>query len=140
MGGSVIDDAQERVISEFRAIDDPLGQYECLLGYAAALSPLDSDLKTDDNLVEGCQSRVWLSLDCDDGLFAMRADSDTLIIRGVLYLLGEVLSGQPCVEVARAELTFLERAELTATFDSARRKGVASVIAGIQRFAAAHAV
>ena len=134
-----IEERQDDIVADFLSIDDPLSQYEYLLEFAAALPALDEAPKTDENLVEGCQSQVWLVLEDRGGRLGLQADSDTLIVRGVLQLLVQVVDGQPLEDVAQATIDFPARADLMATFNDARRKGVGSIIATIKAFAAAHA-
>ena len=134
-----IEERQDDIVADFLSIDDPLSQYEYLLEFAAALPALDEAQKTDENLVEGCQAQVWLVLEDRGGRLGLQADSDTLIVRGVLQLLVQVVDGQPLEDVAQATIDFPARADLMATFNDARRKGVGSIIATIKAFAAAHA-
>ena len=89
-----IEERQDDIVADFLSIDDPLSQYEYLLEFAAALPALDEAQKTDENLVEGCQSQVWLVLEDRGGRLGLQADSDTLIVRGVLQLLVQVVDGQ----------------------------------------------
>lgn len=126
---------QDEIVQDFASIGDLLSQYEYLLEYAASLPVMENEEKSEKNLVEGCQSRVWLSMAVSDGRLSLRADSDTLIVRGILHLLINVLDGRRLDEVAKATIYFPEKAGLMATFDEARRKGIASVVASIRRFA-----
>ncbi|RDB63741.1 Fe-S metabolism protein SufE [Gordonibacter sp. 28C] len=131
-----IAELQDKIVDDFLAIGDPLSQYEYLLEFAASLPKLDAQNKIDENLVEGCQSRVWLILECKNDRLSLTADSDTLIVRGILNLLIEILDGQSCSEVAAADLYFLREANLMMTFNEARRKGIGSAIASIKAYAA----
>lgn len=134
-----IDEIQQQIIDEFASIGDPLSQYEYLLEFSAELPELPASDKTDDNLVKGCQSRAWLILGKRNGAISIKADSETLIIRGVLFLLIEALDGQPLAEVARADIRFLEDANLLDTFTASRRDGIHKVVESIASFACAHA-
>ena len=135
MQAQSINDIQDAIVAEFKSIDDPLFQYEYLLEYSGALNRLDDEMKRDEDLVEGCQSRVWLRLRVEDETFFMDADSDTLIVCGVLALIERVVNGQPGGEVAKADLYFLNDSDLMFTFDDTRRKGIGSVVAAIKEFA-----
>ncbi|MBQ3300936.1 MAG: SufE family protein [Eggerthellaceae bacterium] len=135
MQAQSINDIQDAIVAEFKSIDDPLFQYEYLLEYSGALNRLDDEMKRDEDLVEGCQSRVWLRLRVEDETFFMDADSDTLIVCGVLALIERVVNGQPVGEVAKADLYFLNDSDLMFTFDDTRRKGIGSVVAAIKEFA-----
>lgn len=132
---NALDTLQDEIVQDFASIGDLLSQYEYLLEYAASLPVMDNEEKSEKNLVEGCQSRVWLSMAAINGRFSLRADSDTLIIKGILHLLINVLDGRRLEEVAKATIYFPEKAGLMATFDEARRKGIGSVIASIRCFA-----
>ena len=134
-----IDETQQQIIDEFASIGDPLSQYEYLLEFSAELPTLPASNKTDDNLVKGCQSRAWLILGNRNGAISIKADSETLIIRGVLFLLIEALDGQPLAEVARADIRFLEEANLMDTFTSSRRDGVHKIVERIVSYAGEHA-
>ncbi len=134
-----INELQDKVVEDFLSIGDPLSQYEYLLEFAGTLPELPAKAKTDDNLVEGCQSQVWLCMGVESGRLALAADSDTLIVRGILHLLINVLGGQRLADVAEADVYFLEKADLMMTFNDARRKGIGSTVATIKRFAAENA-
>lgn len=136
---SPIDKRQEEIVEDFLSIGDPLSQYEYLIEFAATLPHLPEELKTKSNLVKGCQSRAWLVMETKDETFSLRADSDTLIIRGILHLLINVLDGQQLCAVASAELFFLEKANLMITFSASRRQGIKSVVETIRQFAKEHA-
>ena len=112
--------------------------YAYLIELSVALPPLDEEHKTDDRLVKGCQSHVWLDMRVKDGAFSFNGDSDTLILKGVLYLLREIFNGEPPDAVAAAKARFLEQTEIMATFDADRQKGIGFIIRHIQRFAAEH--
>lgn len=131
-----LSEAQDRLVEEITALGDAWDQYEYLILLAGRLPPLDESERTEEALVAGCQSRVWLVMEKRDGRFSLRADSGTLILRGVLYLLTDLLNGRPAAEVAAAKLDFLQRTEMTATFAAPRRQGLAAVLEKIRRFAA----
>ena len=116
-----INQIQDEIVEEFLSIGDPLSQYEYLL--------------EDENLVKGCTSKAWLAMENCEGHLSLEAASDTLIIRGILCLLIDVLDGQPLKEVAEADLYFLEKAQLMSTFTSSRRQGIGSVVQTIREFA-----
>ncbi|MDO5117162.1 MAG: SufE family protein [Eggerthellaceae bacterium] len=130
-----INQQQDDIVEDFLSIGDPLSQYEYLIEFATALPALDEAFKVDENLVKDCQSRAWLVMENCAGALSIKADSDTLIVRGVLELLIEVLDGRPLREVAEADIYFPEKAELMTTFSASRRQGIGSIIATIKRFA-----
>ena len=104
-----INELQDEVIEEFQDFDDWMDKYQLLIDLGSELAPLDERQKTDDNLIDGCQSRVWLhaALD-DDGLMQLHADSDALIVKGIIALLVKVLGGHKPDEVLAAQLYFIE--------------------------------
>ena len=131
-----IEAAQESLIREFQELGDGFEQYAYLIELAALLPALPPEEKTEERLVKGCQSHVWLALRSENGRFYADADSDTFIVKGVLYLLKKLFDGRPLSEVAAARVRFLEETEITATFGPDRQKGLGYVIAEMQRFAA----
>ncbi|MBR4744979.1 MAG: SufE family protein [Oscillospiraceae bacterium] len=137
---SGIDAAQEALIREFRELGGGFEQYAYLIEIAALLPPMEEEKKTAGRLVKGCQSNVWLDMRARDGLFYAGADSDTYIVKGVLYLLKELLDGRPLPEVAAAEIRFMEETEISATFGPDRQKGIGYVIRAMQRLAGERAI
>ncbi len=133
------EEIQRELIQEFQGLGDGFDQYAFLIELAGLLPPLAPERKTPERAVRGCQSHVWLDLRAEDGLLRMEADSDTYIIKGILYLLRRMFDGQPLTAVAAARLTIFEETEITATFEADRQKGVGYVAADIQRFAAERA-
>lgn len=127
---------QERIVGEFAELDDPLFQYQLLLDYACRLPGIPEGERAEELKVKGCQSQAWLDLSRDEQeCFHMDADSDTLVVRGVLQLLALSFNGQRCAEVAEAPVDFLEQTGATATFDASRRSGIAAIVRTIREFA-----
>ncbi len=123
---------QAQILTEFRDLDDPMARYSYLLALASLLPSSPDELKSPDYAVKGCQSSVWLKTWAEDGRFRFIADSDTYIIKGLLYLLINVLDGRPLAEVAEAELYFWRDEMLLGSFDDSRRKGISHVAATLQ--------
>ena len=100
-----INEAQDEVIAEFSDFDDWMDRYQLLIDLGNEQAPLDEKYKTDQNLIEGCQSRVWLQADEVDGKLVFQAESDALIVKGIIALLIKVLSGHTpasaCVSICR---------------------------------------
>ena len=113
---------------EFSEFEDGFERYSYLVEIAGMLPPMAEELHTDENLVRGCQSHVWVSTEVKDGRFFFEADSDTLIIKGVLLLLQDLLCGVPLEEAASIELDVLADAGLTAEFSDERQKGIGFVM------------
>lgn len=130
-----INTIQKEIIQDFQTLGDGFEQYSYLIELAAMLPPLSEEKKTEKRLVRGCQSHVWLDMYTEDGAFYFDADSDTFIIRGILYLLRRIFNGQPCAEAAEAEITLFAETELYATFENDRQKGIGYVIQSIKDYA-----
>ena len=130
-----IETVQRRYIAEFNGIGDAFEQYAYLIELSALLPPLPPEKKTPERAVQGCQSHVWLDLHAEAGVFTFDADSDTYILKGVLYLLRQILGGAPLAEVAAAKITLFEETEIMATFEIDRQKGIGAILQAIRRFA-----
>lgn len=127
-----IREAQDAIIRDFRRLEDPFDQYTYLLSLSAQLPVMSQDRRAALTPVAGCQSHVWLDVRLEDGHFVFDADSDTMLIRGILYLLQQVLSHQPLAAVAEAELDFPEKSGLLLSLSPDRRKGVGSVVEALR--------
>ena len=100
---------QEEIIEEFNDYDDWMDKYQLLIDLGSDQQPLPEKYKTESNLIDGCQSRVWLQADLDnDGKVVFQAESDALIVKGIVSLLIRVLSGHTPAEILDAELHFIE--------------------------------
>ena len=122
-----IDREQAAILEEFRQLGDPFACYSYLLGLAALLPPCPEEVHRPENTVEGCQSTVWLSCREEGGRFRVLADSDTYVIRGVLYLLLTVLDGRAPADAARAALSFWKDECILGSFDEHRKRGLGFV-------------
>ena len=127
---------QEEILREFRELEDDFTRYSYLLGLSALLPPYPEEARKDAYLVEGCQSSVWLESRAEEGRFRFRADSDTYIIKGLLYLLMNVLDGVPLSAAAEGRLYFWRDPMLLGSFDEHRKKGIGLVAGKLQRQAA----
>jgi len=142
-GGSTLRDekdireAQQRMVVRFTEMDDPLFTYELLIDAGRRLERLLEAEKTDWRKVKGCQSQAWLKLSAPGGAFRMEADSDTLVVCGILEMLTEAFNGASCAAVAAAPVDFLQEAGVMDTFDATRRAGISRIIEDIRAFAAA---
>lgn len=133
-----INEIQDAIVADFQSIGDSFDQYSYLIELSCAHQGLDEAKKTEDNLVEGCQSSVWLDMRCENGLFYFSSDSNTLILKGVLYILEQMLCAQPLKDVAEADISFLQRTSILDTFESDRRKGIGFVIAKLKNYCKQH--
>ncbi|MCD8293332.1 MAG: SufE family protein, partial [Prevotellaceae bacterium] len=104
-----INEIQNEVIEEFEDFDDWMDRYQYLIDLGGGQAPLPACYKTQQNLIEGCQSRVWLQADVVDGKVVFQAESDALIVKGIITLLIRVLSGHTPQEILDADLYFIER-------------------------------
>lgn len=124
-------DIQEGIVAGFEEAGDAFNQFTYLLQLASELPELPDALKTEDVLVPGCQSQVWLSATVDDGTMHIEGDSDTLMVRGVIRILVLMFDGQPIDDVIRTSIDFVDDTELAGIFDSKRKAGVASIVQAI---------
>ena len=134
-----INELQDEVIEEFQDFDDWMDKYQLLIDLGTELAPLDERQKTDDNLIDGCQSRVWLhaALD-DDGLMQLHADSDALIVKGIIALLIQVISGHTPREILDADLYFIDRIGLKDHLSPTRSNGLLAMVKQIRMYALAY--
>ena len=135
-----INEAQDEVIEEFSDLTDWMDKYQLLIDLGNELEPLDAKYKTDDNLIDGCQSRVWLHADMKDGLIVFTADSDALIVKGIIALLIRVLSGHTPDEIAAAYLYFIERIGLKDHLSPTRSNGLLAMLRQIKIYAEAYRI
>ena len=132
-----INEAQDEVIEEFEGFSDWMDRYQMLIDLGNDLEPLDAKYKTESNLIDGCQSRVWLQCDYEDGKLVFTADSDALITKGIIALLIQVLSGHTPDEIINAELYFIDRIGLKDHLSPTRSNGLLSMVKQIRMYAVA---
>lgn len=132
-----INEAQDEVIEEFADFTDWMNKYQMLIDLGNELKPLDDKYKTEDNLIDGCQSRVWLQADMKDGLLYFTAESDALIVKGIIALLIRVLSGHTPQEILDADLYFIDRIGLKDHLSPTRSNGLLAMIKQIRVYALA---
>lgn len=126
--------AQDRVIEEMADLEGHLEKYQYLVGLGRELESPDG-IRSDEHAVPGCQSRVWIRAEMEDGRLRLFADSDAMITRGIIALLLRVLDGQPAAEIAGAELYFLERTGLATHLSPSRANGLAAMVERIRQYA-----
>lgn len=132
-----INEAQDEVIEEFADFTDWMDKYQLLIDLGNELKPLDDKYKTESNLIDGCQSRVWLQADYNDGKIYFTAESDALIVKGIIALLIRVLSGHTPKEIIDADLYFIERIGLKDHLSPTRSNGLLAMIKQIRVYAVA---
>lgn len=132
-----INELQDEVIEEFSSFDDWMDKYQLLIDLGNEQEPLDEQYKTESNLIEGCQSRVWLQADYRDGLIEFQAESDALIVKGIIALLIRVLNRHTPQEILDAELYFIDRIGLHEHLSPTRSNGLLGMIKRIKAYAVA---
>ena len=135
-----INELQDAVIEEFSDFDDWMDKYQMLIDLGNDLEPLDEKYKTEQNLIDGCQSRVWLQCDDVDGKLVFTAESDALIVKGIIALLVRVLSGQTPKDILDADLYFIDRIGLREHLSPTRSNGLLAMIKQIKAYALAYSV
>lgn len=133
-----IDQVQEEIIDEFAMFDDWMDKYALIIEQGNSLEKLDEKYKTPNNIIEGCQSRVWLQTDYKDGKLYFSAESDAVIVKGLLAMVLKVFSGRTPDEINEANLHFLEDIGLTEHLSPTRSNGLLAVIKQIRFYAIAY--
>ena len=134
-----INQIQDEIIDEFSGMDDWMDRYAYIIELGNGLDALDESLKTPDNLIDGCQSRLWLDAQYHDGVVTYRADSDAIIVKGIVALLIRVLSGQRPQDIVDADLYFIERIGLRDHLSPTRSNGLLSMLKQMRAYAMAFA-
>ncbi len=136
---ATINELQDEVIEEFSALDDWIDRYQLLIDLGNELAPLPENDKIEQNLIDGCQSRVWLRATLSpDGLLLFAAESDALIVKGIAALLIRVLSGHTPQEVAGADLYFIDRIGLREHLSPTRSNGLLAMLRQMKAYALAY--
>lgn len=135
-----INEAQDEVIEEFQDFDDWMDKYQMLIDLGNDLGPLDEKYKTEQNLIDGCQSRVWVQCDLVDGHMVLTADSDALIVKGIIALLIRVLSGHTPKEILDADLYFIDKIGLREHLSPTRSNGLLAMVKQIKAYALAYSM
>lgn len=135
-----INEAQDEIIEEFSELDDWMDRYQLLIDMGNEQQPLPAQDKTESNLIDGCQSRVWLVCEQKDGLLFFRAESDALIVKGIVTLLIRVLSGQTPQEILDADLYFIDRIGLREHLSPTRSNGLLAMLKQMRMYAMAYQV
>jgi cysteine desulfuration protein SufE len=134
---SSIKEIQTEITEDFAIFDDWMQKYEYLIDLGKELSPIDEQYKTEDNLIKGCQSRVWLHAEYTKGKIIYTADSDAIMTRGIIAVLINVLSGQSPSEIANAKLDFINKIGLKEQLSPTRANGLVSMIKQMKIYALA---
>ena len=135
----MINEIQDEIIEEFSVFDDWMDKYQLLIDIGQEQEPLDEQYKTEQNLIDGCQSRVWLQADYENetGVIEFRAESDALIVKGIVALLIRVLSGHTPEEILGADLYFIDRIGLKEHLSPTRSNGLLAMVKQMRMYALA---
>ena len=123
-----INELQDEIIEEFSDFTDWMDKYQLLIDLGNEQAPLDERYKTESNLIDGCQSRVWLQADYEDGRINFTAESDALIVKGIIALLIRVVSGHTPDEILSADLYFIDRIGLKDHLSPTRSNGLLAMV------------
>ena len=133
-----INDIQEEIIDEFSGFDDWMDRYSYIIELGNAVEPLDAKYKVPENIIEGCQSRVWLNAGQQpDGTITFSADSDAIIVKGIIALLIRVLSGHTPDEILESDLHFIEAIGLREHLSPTRSNGLLAMVKQMRMYALA---
>ena len=132
-----INERQDEIIEEFDCLDDWMDKYQMLIDLGGELEALPEQYTTEQNLIDGCQSRVWLQADFLDGMVHFRAESDALIVKGIVALLVRVLSGHTPQEILNADLYFIDRIGLREHLSPTRSNGLGAMLKQMKMYALA---
>ena len=133
-----INEQQDEIIEEFTELDVWMDRYQILIDLGNEQEPLDEKYKTESNLIDGCQSRVWLQCDEEDGKLKFQAESDALIVKGIIALLIKVLSGHTPDEILNADLYFIPQIGLKEHLSPTRSNGLLAMVKQIRMYALAY--
>ena len=132
-----INEIQDEIIDEFSGFDDWMDKYQLLIDLGNEQAPLDERYKVESNLIDGCQSRVWLQADYADGIITFTAESDALIVKGIVALLIRVLSGHTPQEILDADLYFIEQIGQKEHLTPTRSNGLLAMVKQMRMYALA---
>lgn len=135
---STINQIQDEIIDEFCGLTDWMDKYALIIDMGNSLPPIDERLKTPENIIEGCQSRVWVAADYVDGCINFTADSDAIIVKGIISMLLRVLSGQTPSDILDAELYFIDEIGLREHLSPTRSNGLLAMVKQIKMYALAY--
>ena len=135
-----INEIQDEIIEEFSGFDDWMDKYQLLIDLGNEQAPLDEKYKTESNLIDGCQSRVWLQCDYEDGKLVFTAESDALIVKGIVALLIRVLSGHTPKEIVDADLYCIDQIGLKDNLSPTRSNGLLAMMKQMKMYAVGYSL
>lgn len=130
-----INEIQDAIVADFEVFDDWMDKYQLLIDMGNELPPLDEAYKKPQYLIEGCQSRVWVHATYQEGVVILEAESDTVIVKGIIALLVKVLSGRTPEEIVQSELYFIDQIGLKDHLSPTRSNGLVSMVKQIKQYA-----
>ena len=133
-----IEERKEEIIDEFSMFDDWMQRYEYMIDLGKSLPLIEEEFKTDDNIIKGCQSRVWVKADYEDDNVIFKADSDAIITKGIVAILLRVFSGQKPEDIVHADTKFIDEIGLKEHLSPTRANGLVSMIKQIKAYAIAY--
>ncbi len=133
-----INDIQDEIIEEFSSFDDWMDRYSLLIEYGNGLDPFPEADKTEQNLIDGCQSKVWFTAEMQDGRVIYHGDSDAILVKGIVALLIRVLSGHTPQEIVEADLYFIDEISLREHLSPTRSNGLNAMLKQMHLFALAY--
>ncbi len=134
-----INQVQDEIIEDFAQFDDWMDKYALLIDLGNGLEPIDDQYKVPENIIEGCQSRVWLTAELDgEGIITYKAESDAILVKGVVALLLRMFSGRTPDEILNADLYFVEKIGLREHLSPTRSNGLLAMIKQIKLYALAY--
>lgn len=132
-----INELQDEIIEEFSQFDDWMDKYSLLIELGNSLDTLNEKFKTPQNIIEGCQSRVWLNAEMKDGMLIFEGESDAVLVKGIVSLLIKVLSNHTPDEILNTELYFIDKIGLKEHLSPTRSNGLVSMIKQMKMYALA---
>jgi cysteine desulfuration protein SufE len=133
-----INQLQDNIIEDFSQFDDWMDKYSLLMDLGNSLEPLEEKQKTPQNIIEGCQSRVWLDAEMKDGIITYKGESDAVLVKGLVSLLIQVMSGHTPDEIINTELYFIDKIGLREHLSPTRSNGLLAMVKQMKMFALAY--
>lgn len=133
-----IEDIQKEIIDEFSMFDDWMQRYEYMIDLGKSLPLIEEQFKTDEYIIKGCQSKVWVHAEMNENLIHFTADSDAIITKGIIAILIRSFSGQPPQAILDADTTFIDEIGLKEHLSPTRANGLVSMIKQIKLYAIAY--
>ena len=133
-----INQLQDNIIEDFSQFDDWMDKYSLLIDLGNSLEPLEEKQKNPQNIIEGCQSRVWLDAEMNDGIITYKGESDAVLVKGLVSLLIQVMSGHTPDEIINSELYFIDKIGLREHLSPTRSNGLLAMVKQMKMFALAY--